>query len=367
MGPYYEELVLASPLCHFGIKLKSRRIFRIILDIQAFWNVGLFLRGGNTMKRSTMIELMVLMTISLGFSGCIGHQSFPLAARSGDTISLALGGTLWHETSPGQQITLDDLDITIQQDINGNGVIDADEVFSVKKRYLFRLYPDLTSYVWNFSTPYFGTPVGQSGEWSVVLDLVDASTNSLLPLVGDREAAIVVATNKLHDNYWGGLEGSLSNIPITILSGTGQSNNFNNLGGPLVDMANLRPLPQLAIGFSGSASIAAAALDIDYDETVLKTQSSIKIIQDIAKPNVILNQRIYSDNGNWKMRIFLMSNTGTLAANLLKCFIVWNPTSIATGMTVTSGTFHVTSAKFYNESGAEVVSGITVTTKLLYQ
>lgn len=314
------------------------------------------------MKRSTMIESVVLLVISLGFSGCIGFQSYPLMARSGDTITLALGGTRSHETSPGSQITLNDLTISIQQDINGNSVIDANEVFPVKKRYLFRLYPDLTSFAASFG--FYGDPVGL---WSVVLDLADPSTSAPLPLVGDRQATVVVTTGKLSDNVMNDFEGALSNIPVYILSGTGQSHNFNNqTNSSLTNMANLPPLPQLAVGFSGSGSVAAAALDIDYDETVLKTSSYIKIIQDVSSPNVILNQRIYSDNGNWKMRIFLMSNKGTLAPGALKCFIVWRPAAIASGQSVTDSAFTVTSAKFYNESGDEV-TGISVVKTLLYQ
>ncbi len=325
------------------------------------------------MKRYKMIKVMALLIISFGLSGCVGFKSFPLAARSGDTVSLALGG-IHHETVPGDQIKLDDLTITIEQDINGDGVIDASEKFAVKKRYLFRLYPDLTSYAWNFSPYYTGTPpygpIARSGEWSVVLDLVDPSTNAPLPLVGDREATVVVATNKLTDNFWGGMEGSLGNIPITILPGVGESNHFNNDGGPMADIAQLQPLPQLAIGLSGSGGVAAAALDIDYDETVLKYSSSINIIQDVTTQNVILNQRIYSDNGKGKMRILLMTNKGTLEPSALKCFIVWDRASIASGKSVTidplNDTFKVTNAKFYNESGTEV-TGINVVKTLLYQ
>src|SRR3990172_3115609 len=161
------------------------------------------LRGEKTMKRSTLIELMVLLVISSGFSGCVGFQAYPLAARSGDTISMAIGGTLMHETIPGDQITLDDLDITIQQHINGNSVIDVNEVYPVKKRYLFRLYPDMTSYSWNFASAY-GIPAGQGGEWSVVLDLADPDTGNALPLLGDCQAKVVVMTNKLWDKYWYG-------------------------------------------------------------------------------------------------------------------------------------------------------------------
>ncbi len=318
-----------------------------------------------------MFELMVLLVMFLGFSGCIGFQSFPLAARSGDTISLALGGSVVHETIPGDQITLNDLDITIQQDINQNGVIDDNEKFAVTKRYLFRIYPDPTSYVWNFSAEYYGTnygtPVGQGGEWSAIVDLTDP-IGTPLPLVGNLPATLAVTTSKLTDNFWYSAEGSLSNIPINILPGTGQSHHFNNDGGSYdADFAHVQPLPQLAIGFTGSADIAAAALDIDYNETVLMySTSAIKIIQDITQPNIILNQRIYSDNGNWKMRILLMTNTGNIAPGALKCFIVWRTSAITSGQIVTTGTFPVTSAKFYNESGAEV-TGISVVQTLLYQ
>ncbi len=314
------------------------------------------------MKRSTMIELMVLLLILLGLSGCIGFQAFPLAARSGDTITLALGGSPYHEVVHGDQITMNDLNIKIQQDINGNGVIDSNETFTVTKRYLFRLYPDLTSGAANA-----GAYTDPLGEWSAVLDLADPTTHNPLPLVGNRQATIIVTTSKLR-SMWTGNEGTLSSIPITILTGTGQSHNFNNQTSyPFADIANLQPLPQLAITFSGSGYVAAVALDIDYDKTVLGGIAGvIKIRQDISIPDVILNQRIYDDNGNKKMRILLMTNYSAAPADMLKCFVVWNKKAVALGKTVTTNTFNVTSAKFYDESGAEV-TGISVVKTLLYQ
>lgn len=317
------------------------------------------------MKRSTMIELLVLMIIFLGLSGCIGYQSFPLAARSGDTITLALGGSPSHELIPGNQITLNDLTIKIQQDINGNSVIDSNETFTVTKRYLFRIYPDQTSKAAN--SKQGGAYENPVGLWSAVLDLADPIMHNPLPLVGNRQATVVVTTSKLQNNHWGGSEGFLNSTPITILPGIGQSHNFNNASG-YADVAMLQPLPQLALGFSGSGDVAAVALDIDYDETVLRPfiWGVIKIRQDITTPDVILNQRIYSDNGNMKMRILLTTNQGNWTADMLKCYIVWNKEAIASGKTVTTDTFNVTSAKFYNESGAEV-TGISVVKMLLYQ
>jgi hypothetical protein len=199
------------------------------------------------------------------------------------------------------------------------------------------------------------------------VDLADPVTGNPLPLADNLPATVVVTTTKLIDNFYGGYEGFLSNIPITILPGTGESNHFNNDSGfSDTNIANLQPLPQLAIGFSGSGNIAAAALDIDYDETVLTSSAYIKIIQDVSQPDVILNKRIYSDNGNWKMRILFMSNTGTLMPSQLKCFIVWDKASIASGRSVADSTFPVTSAKFYNENGVEV-TGISAVNTLLYQ
>lgn len=317
------------------------------------------------MKRSTMIELLVLLIIFLGLSGCIGYQSFPLAARTGDTITLALGGSPSHELIPGGQITLNDLTIKIQQDINGNSVIDSNETFTVTKRYLFRIYPDQTSKAANsMDGGAYPNPVGL---WTAVLDLADPITHNPLPLVGNRQATVVVTTSKLRNNLWGGSEGFINSTPITILTGTGQSHNFNNASG-YADVSMLQPLPQLALGFSGSGDVAAVVLDIDYDETVLRTSFGgvIKIRQDITTPDVILNQRIYSDNGNMKIRILLTTNQWNWPVDMLKCFIVWNKNAVVPGKTVTTNTFNVTSAKFYDETGAEV-TGITVVKTLLYQ
>jgi len=326
------------------------------------------------MKRFTTLNLLVLLAISLGISGCIGYQAFPLAARTGDTISLALGGTSQHETAPGSQITLNDLNVTIQQDINGNGTIESSETFTVKKRYLFRLYPDPTSGAANNPDGMYMDPVGV---WSAVLDLTYPGTTTALPLVAGLPAKLVVTSNgKLKDTVWGpSSEGVLSNIPINILPGTGSSHNFNNAS-PFIaaKMTQLNPLPQVAIGFSGGQNIAAADLAIDYDQTVLIPDGDIpnygfKIIGDVTNSHVILNKRDYRDlSGNGKMRILLMMNEGTAPADSLKCFIVWNKASIdkPSGKVVTTNTFTVTNAKFYDETGAPVI-GVSVVKTLLYQ
>ncbi len=127
------------------------------------------------------------------------------------------------------------------------------------------------------------------------------------------------------------------------------------------------PLPQLVISFSGAENVAAATLDIDYDETVLTNSSKITIKRDVSREDMIFSQRIYNDNGNQKMRIILMTNQGSLPAGELKSFIVWHPYFIASGQTVdVDTTFEVTSAIFYNDAGAEV-TGINVVKTLLYQ
>ena len=81
-------------------------------------------------------------------------------------------------------------------------------------------------------------------------------------------------------------------------------------------------------------------------------------------PNVILHQRIYDDNGNWKMKVMLMTNEGSRLPEEIKCFIVWDP-AYKVG-TIITDTFNVTSAKFYDEGGVEV-TGISVVKNLLYQ
>ncbi len=301
------------------------------------------------MKRYQMIEvIMVLLVVSFGISGCVGFKAFPLAARSGDTIALALGGSPNHESSPGAEITLDDLDVYITQ--NGDS-------YSVEPRYLFRLYPDPTSKVSNFGV-YGSLNVG---EWSLVLDLVYPGTDTPLPLVEDMQAEVVVNTTKLNSiwNNFGTYEGNLVSIPVYILPGTGESNTFNDNPVFGFGMKDLEPLPQLAISFSGSGSVAAVDLDIDYDEAAIST---FNIVLEPSLEGVILNQRLYTDNGNNKMRIMLMTNQGTMSASMMKCFVVWNPTN--SGL-VTAGSFTVT-PKFYNETG-DAVTGVSVVKTLLYQ
>jgi len=315
------------------------------------------------MNRFSMAQVIVLLVlVSFGISGCIGFKPFPLAARPGDTISLALGGSPVHETTPGQQITKNDLSITIEQDKDGNGVIDTNETFPVKLRYLFRLYPDLTSRAANFNI----MNKEPAGEWIAIVNLSDPATGSSLAL-NQGPATLKVNSAKLKNNYYNMFEGNLQNIPIDILSGTGQSHTFNNIvngSNNFYNVNELQPLPQLNISLSGTGNIAAASLDIDYDETILPNENYIKVRPYLNDLNVILNQRIYDDNGNWKMKIMLMTNDGSRLPEEMKCFIVWDPTYKAG--TIITDTFNVTSAKFYDEIGAEV-TGISVVKNLLYQ
>lgn len=307
------------------------------------------------MKRKNMIEALVSLLIFLGITGCIGKQSYPLAARSGDTITVALGGTAWHEMVPGNEIVLSDLTVTLQQ--GGNA-------YPVKKRSVFRLFSDQTSYVSNFSPVYENKPVGQ---WCIALDLVDPVTSIPLPLAGDQQATLSVTSSKLTNNFWSSFEGSLDNIPLYILPGTGQSHTFNKISYlPWTDITRLQPLPQLALTFSGSGAVAAAALDIDYDETVISNSSYLAVRQDGAMPNVILSKRIYNDNGNMKMRLVLMTDQGTLTPDELKCFVVWDKSAVASGKTVIPETFTVTDSRLYDESGTEL-TGISVVKTLQYQ
>lgn len=309
------------------------------------------------MKRFRMAQVIVLLVlVSFGISGCVGFKPFPLAARSGDTVSLALGGSPDHEVVPGNEIRNSNLTITIEQDINGDSI---KEVFSVKKRYLFRLYPDPTSNVANFSSLY-GDP---HGEWIAVINLRNPTTGAPLPLI-PGDAVIKVQSPKLYDsiynnNYGGPYEGSLQSIPITILEGTGQSHTFNN--NTYGNISELQPLPQCQISLTGASELAAAEIDIDYDESVLV--NGIKIRPYLNEPDVVLYQNLYWDDiGNAKLKIMLMTNNGTRLPEKMKCFIVW----YSAAGTVTSDTFNVTSAKFYDESGAEM-TGISVVKNLLYQ
>lgn len=320
------------------------------------------------MKYFRVIQfIMFLMVLSLSVSGCIGFQPFPLAARPGDTIGLALGGSPQHETTGGQEITKDDVDITIEQDIDNSGTIDADEIFNVKKRILFRLYPDPVSNAANFSVLY-SQPVG---EWIAIVNLADPVSGNPLPLIAGQ-ATMRVSTTKLQNLYTSyGLEGDLNNIPIEILPDIGEKHTFNN--NQYSNIQDMKPLPHMAISFTGTTNFAAAELDIDYDETAFNDPSSaIRVIQNINKPDVILNYRKYDENGDGKIKIMLYTNNGTSSPNGMKCFIVWNPgylmsTVVDDGTPDESGdTFKVTNAKFYDENGAEV-TGISVGKNLLYQ
>jgi hypothetical protein len=151
----------------------------------------------------TTIFLLVFL------SGCATIYSIPHVARSGDTITLALG-------SP------DGLDknttvVMYYSDSAPSSPIDI----SAGVRELFKMYPDQTSYAWLESDAFIVGPRGGHGPWTSVM-VIDLPLG--LPL-GTGHIEIISNPGAVYPRF--ATRPDSINIALEILEGTGTPNTFD--------------------------------------------------------------------------------------------------------------------------------------------
>lgn len=210
------------------------------------------------MDRNQMLyrSAMALLAIAwlTGLAGCTAVNTFPVAARSGDTISVMVGGSEQaRKTTIGATLT-----------DSAGGVWDLQALGRVRS--VFNLRADGRAYGMHYSAyldSYFPWSMGHEPVQTVLV----ADLPVGLPI---GNATLTVRLNAT-DNSSG--ISDPTNIKIEILPGTGTSNDFARKAGGnstiAADLQALEPAPHAKLTFGTGTVIGAASLVIDVDQSVV--------------------------------------------------------------------------------------------------
>lgn len=151
----------------------------------------------------------ICIAVSLAvLQGCVGVQSFPIAARAGDTITLALGSS--------DQINLSNTTVTYTPVTPPGDTIEI----TANIRSIFKLYPDKRAGIHYNSIAGYVPQLGGHGA-SIDVMVLDLPSDNILPGTG----VIHVSTSGTYPMFTDTPNGK--DISIEILQGSGASNTFD--------------------------------------------------------------------------------------------------------------------------------------------
>lgn len=186
-------------------------------------------------------------------TGCTAVNTFPMAARSGDTVSVMIGGS--------EQARKETVSVTL--DDAAGGVWDLQALGLVRS--VFNLRADGRAHGLHYSG-YLDSFISWSFGHEPVQTVLVADLPQGLPA---GMATITVALN-VTDNSSGASDPAT--IHLEVLPGTGSSDAFSRTSGGSsqpADLSALEPAPTAKVTFGTSTVIGAAALVIDVDQSVL--------------------------------------------------------------------------------------------------
>ncbi len=196
---------------------------------------------------------LLLLGWLIGLGGCTAVNTFPMAARSGDTISVMIGGSeLARKETIGAVLT----DASGgQHDLQALGLV----------RSVFNLRPDgraeglhYSDYLDTYISWFFGHEPVQT---VLVADLPTGLPPGIATLAVNLNAS---------DNSSG--IGDPARIKLEVLSGAGAADSFlrKTTQGPTpADLLALEPAPYAKLTFPAGAIIGAADLVIDVDQSAV--------------------------------------------------------------------------------------------------
>ena len=263
-------------------------------------------------------KLVLLGLTTVLFTGCSSMQSMSSYARTGDTVTIALGGT--EESNALVEILKkEDINVTIT-DANLN-------TYPIKLRHLFRVYPDYSStYIFNTKEYSAGTEYDTYappllGQWIATVDLEDPVTSTLPPLAEGAATISVSSPLQLNqtvyyrNNDWE--NGNLASISIEILPGTGARNTLNYVSIMKYDpIAALEPLPQIIISPSAlpAANIAGGSFKFVYNATDFA--GGLMVVPANQDPNVQISSYTTDlGNGTNQLEVMILNPKGFLNQN----------------------------------------------------
>ena len=236
--------------------------------------------------------------------GCTAISTHPLAARPGDTLTLAVG-------TPEDMTTAN---TNVFFTPNGG------TQFELGIRSIFKLYPDNTSTVWldNGSTPFIERDTGH-GPWTTILAIDLPETLPDLTSIPLGPGVISVNTTTTYPP----LTTHINNIPIDleILADTGNRNPFTyeilNGARGANNLADLEPMGRLIIkpDYTGAGGTTYGAVEVTITIPGLESaeESSFHVVLDkkIGHDNSRRSQFFWAKPGN-DIIASLINPTGTL-------------------------------------------------------
>lgn len=198
-------------------------------------------------------SLTMLLAFCAWLTGCSAVQTFPMAARSGDTISVMIGGS--------EQARKNTVSATLTDSAGGQHDLQALGLV----RSVFNLRADGRAYGTHYSS-YLESYISWANRHEPVQTVLVADLPPGLPI---GNATLAVRLN-VTDNSSG--VSDPNNINIEILPGTGNSNSFDrkSSGETLpADLQALEPAPHAKLTFGTGTIIGAAAIVVEVDQTVV--------------------------------------------------------------------------------------------------
>ncbi len=204
------------------------------------------------MKKTGLAGFLLLF--GLWLAGCTAVNTFPLAARSGDTISVMVGGT--------EQARKETIAVTLTDAAGGQYDLQA----LGRVRSVFNLRADGRAHGTHYSS-YLDSYISWSNGHEPVQTVLVAD----LPAGLTPGGATLAVNPNVTDNSSG--ISYPTNIHLEILPGTGSANNFarKSGGGSTVpaDLQALEPAPYAKLTFGAGTIIGAASLVIDVNQSVV--------------------------------------------------------------------------------------------------
>lgn len=210
------------------------------------------------MDRKRMLHPAALVLLLIGWlagmSGCTAVKTFPIAARSGDTISVMIGGS--------EQARKDTVAATLTD--AAGGVWDLQTLGLVRS--VFNLRADGRAHGMHYSSY-----LDSFYSWSAGHEPVQTVMVADLPVgLSPGNATLTVRLNATDNSS--GISDPV-NITLEILTGSGSSTNFarkNGGGGSIpADLLALEPAPHAKLTFGTGTTMGAASVVIDVDQTIV--------------------------------------------------------------------------------------------------
>lgn len=279
--------------------------------------------------------IAVVFTVML-VSGCVGLDAFPIAARAGDTITLALGSPEGMNRS----------DTTVTFEDSQGGVHDL----TANVRGIFKLLPDKASKAWDASSTSTLVSSAKHEPWLVVMAL---DLPASLP-VGAGTIRITTSAD------YPSVSAHINDVPIRleILPGVGMPNPLEYVFGTLPtstafgDVQALESRPSVSVQTDGSTSSLFGAIEIklnvETDKGANLTSSNVRVVtEDLTVVTGSRRNWFWDVYNGQEYTILMLSPVGLLADYEVRFKLVFKQANVIGAPTITS-------IRYYDADGAEV-------------